>query len=185
MLLFLLVVVIMIKIIKITTKFSANLAVLLVPDGQPLLNRDGENDIWYYLTAYLMIITFYRVIAVLDQMDFSLGRSGRRWCWSRTRIFSSTQLFKTTSMGLHPPLIRRPGWSGEHSDPDPWSLMLNPGSLTSDLSRFKSNSEAGGSRQLEVFGKPVFTEATGNQREKSAIRWRFFCLLRFQNHKKF
>ena len=35
------------KIIIMTKLFSANLAVLLVPDGQPLLNRDGELDITY------------------------------------------------------------------------------------------------------------------------------------------
>ena len=51
-------------------------------------------------------------------------------------------------------------------------LILDPRSMILDFSRFKSNSESGGSRQLEVFGKPVFTEAGGsNQREKSAIRW--------------
>ena len=40
----------------------------------------------------------------------------------------------------------------------------------SEFLRFKSSSPTGGSQQLEVFGKPVFTEA-GNQRENSPIRW--------------
>ena len=43
-------------------------------------------------------------------------------------------------------------------------------SSKSEFLRFKSSSTTGGSQQLEVFGKPVFTEA-GNQRENSPIRW--------------
>ena len=38
-----------------------------------------------------------------------------------------------------------------------------------NVSRFKTISEMGGSKQVEVFGKPVFTEAT-DPREKSPIR---------------
>ena len=54
-----------------------------------------------------------------------------------------------------------------------WVFLFSSKKLQSSKSeflRFKSSSTTGGSQQLEVFGKPVFTEA-GNQRENSPIRW--------------
>ena len=107
--------------------FSANLAALLLSDGQPLLDRDGQ--FVTIITASFLIIWqsshFFEFESINCWIKLSFCRSGRRWCWSRTRT-SSLTLFKTISMGRHPPRIRRPGLSGEHLDPWSWSLILDP-----------------------------------------------------------